>query len=84
MNPNIPNNLLHGGENGFHTKVFDVENTGDNFVEMSYHSTDGEEGFPGNVKVKVTYTLTDEDALEILFEAESDQETPLILPTMRF
>ncbi|OPC53308.1 galactose mutarotase [Elizabethkingia miricola] len=84
LNPNIPNNLLHGGENGFHTKVFDVENTGDNFVKMTYHSEDGEEGFPGNVKVRVTYMLTDEDALEILFEAESDKETPFNITNHAF
>ncbi len=84
MKQNIPNNLLHGGTDGFHTKVFDAETIDDNTVVMTYYSKDGEEGFPGNVKVKVIYTLTDDDALEITFEAESDEATPFNITNHAF
>ncbi|WP_336664984.1 aldose epimerase family protein [Elizabethkingia meningoseptica] len=84
LKQNIPNNLLHGGTDGFHTKVFDAGTIDDNKVAMSYYSQDGEEGFPGNVKVKVSYTLTDDDALEITFEAESDEATPFNITNHAF
>jgi len=75
LKPNIPINLLHGGENSFQVQVFDARKIGDNSVEMKYRSPDGEEGFPGNVDVRIVYTLSSDDALEILYEAETDQDT---------
>lgn len=75
-------NALHGGPQGFHNVFWDVkEKTSADGVslEMNYLSKDGEEGFPGNVSVKVTYTLTHGDELKIDYEATTDQTTVLNL-----
>ncbi len=66
---------LHGGPNGFDTKVFKAEQPNDQSVVMTYLSPDGEEGFPGNLDVKVTMTLTDDNAIDIQYEATTDKET---------
>ena len=50
---------MHGGDNGFNKQVFDVVQSNDRSIEMTYLSKDGEEGFPGNLSTKVTMTLTD-------------------------
>jgi len=75
LKPNIPKHFLHGGENGLQIQVFDAKKIGDNSVEMKYCSPDGEGGFPGNVDIKIVYTLSDDDAFEILYEAETDEDT---------
>ena len=72
-------NTLHGGT----TRTFDKVAwegeplKGSNGVAFTYVSKDGEEGFPGNVKVKVTYTLTDGNVLLIDYEATTDKATPI-------
>ncbi|MBU7578566.1 MAG: galactose mutarotase, partial [Flavihumibacter sp.] len=48
-------------------------------LKLSYLSKDGEEGYPGNLQVTVTYTLTEEDGLKIQYEATTDQATPVNL-----
>ena len=48
-------------------------------MRLSYHSPDGEEGYPGNVHVAVTYTVTDRNVFLIETEAVSDRTTPLSL-----
>lgn len=73
---------LHGGPTGFHqiiweTKPFQLENKVG--IELSHSSPDGEGGYPGNVDVTVTYTLTSEDEFIIDYEAMSDQKTVLTL-----
>lgn len=72
-------NTLHGGTTRtFDKVVWDAEPVpGKNAVAFSYLSKDGEEGFPGNLKVKVTYTLTDGNALLIDYEATTDKATPI-------
>ena len=72
-------NTLHGGTTRtFDKVVWDAEPLkGKNGVAFSYLSKDGEEGFPGNLKVKVTYTLTDGNALLIDYEATTDKATPI-------
>jgi aldose 1-epimerase len=66
-------NSLHGGS-GFHSKVWDINEAGDDFIVMHYFSPDGEDGYPGDLEVKVTYRLTD-IALEINYEAISQSDT---------
>lgn len=66
---------LHGGPDGFNTKVFDAKKLSDQSVEMTYVSPDGEMGFPGNLDVKVIMTLTNDNAIDILYEATTDKET---------
>lgn len=68
-------NSLHGGPTGFSSRVWDAEMPGDNILELSYFSEDGEEGFPGNLKVKVVYTLTDDNSIKIDYSAVADQTT---------
>lgn len=72
-------NTLHGGTTRtFDKVVWDAEPlNGKNGVAFSYLSKDGEEGFPGNLKVKVSYTLTDGNALLIDYEATTDKATPI-------
>jgi aldose 1-epimerase len=73
-------NTLHGGTRGFDKAVWDAEPLkGETGVAFSYFSKDGEEGFPGNLRVKVTYTLTNANALEIDYEATTDKATPINL-----
>ena len=73
-------NSLHGGEKGFDKVVWDATPSSDNTsLTLNYLSKDGEEGFPGNLKVTVTYTLTDDDELLIQYDAETDKATPVNL-----
>lgn len=72
---NNPPNHLHGGPNGFHNQVWTVEASGDDFLRLSYESKDGEEGYPGNVRVELEYRLNKEDGLEIHYKAKSDKPT---------
>lgn len=73
-------NTLHGGLKGFDKVVWDATPlTEKNGLLLSYKSKDGEEGFPGNVTVHVTYLLTEDNALEIAYEAVADAPTPINL-----
>ena len=75
-------NSLHGGVNGFNKQVWEAKPFKDATgvgVTFSYLSKDGEEGYPGNLKVKVSYVLTDENQLVIDYEATTDKATPLNL-----
>jgi aldose 1-epimerase len=73
---NNPPNHLHGGPDGFRNQVWNVINTGENEVVLLYFSKDGEEGYPGNVTVIVSYTLSDENEIIIQYKAETDAATP--------
>ncbi|MDR1937551.1 MAG: galactose mutarotase [Tannerellaceae bacterium] len=66
---------LHGGPQGYHTRVWDALQVNGQTLELAYFSPDGEAGFPGNLNVKVTYTLTDDNALDICYEATTDKPT---------
>jgi len=74
-------NTLHGGtDKTFNKVVWDGEALkGKTGVAFSYVSHDGDDGFPGNVKLKVTYTLTDSNELVIDYEATTDKATPINL-----
>ena len=69
---------LHGGNSGFNEKIWDVtpiEGICEDSLIMKYTSPDGEEGYPGTLKVMVTYTWTDENELLLRYEAVSDKDT---------
>lgn len=69
-------NSLHGGPTGFHTRVWDAKQTDKKTVEFTYISADGEEGFPGELTVKMSYSLEEErDALVIRYEAITNKPT---------
>lgn len=72
---NDKTNCLHGGPNGFDRQIWDAKQLSDNSVELTYVSKDGEAGFPGNLNVKVVYTLTDDNAMDIKYEATTDKKT---------
>ncbi|GGG99994.1 aldose epimerase family protein [Mucilaginibacter phyllosphaerae] len=68
-------NSLHGGAKGFFKQVWDVTKVNGQTLELSYLSKDGEEGYPGNLKVVVSYTLKDDNSLEIAYNATTDKAT---------
>ena len=68
-------NTLHGGPDGFHNVVFDPKQLSDSALQLTYLSKDGEMGFPGNLNVKVTYTLTANKEIKIDYEATTDKTT---------
>lgn len=72
-------NCLHGGEFGFNKRVWTVDAMDDNSVTFGYISPDGEERFPGTVKIKVKYTLKDDNSLELTYLAKSNADTILNL-----
>ncbi|WP_329905201.1 aldose epimerase family protein [Porphyromonas pogonae] len=72
-------NALHGGIKGFNSVIWDAKQLADNKLELNYTSKDGEEGYPGELKVKVTYTLSDQNELAIDYEATTSQPTVLNL-----
>ena len=76
-------NHLHGGSKGFDKKVWTPEvvrpSQDEAGVQLRYISPDGEEGYPGNLEVTVTYILTEENELKIRYQAKTDQATPVNL-----
>ncbi|WP_229311666.1 aldose epimerase family protein [Larkinella rosea] len=76
---NAGTNHLHGGKSGFDKKLWQAEEIRSGKKEaalrLAYMSANGEEGFPGNLDCRVTYTLTDQNELRIDYEARTDQKT---------
>ncbi len=75
---NNPPNTLHGGNVGFDRKLWtasDVSTPATPAVEFTYLSPDGEEGYPGNLSVRVVYSLTDQNQLRIAYHATTDKDT---------
>ena len=72
-------NTLHGGNKGFDKVYWHIEKTGDSSLTLSYDAKDGEEGYPGNLKVQVVYTLTSDNGLKIEYTATTDKATPVNL-----
>jgi len=66
---------LHGGERGFDKVLWKARETSDNSLNLTYHSKDGEEIYPGGLEVEVIYTLTDNDELRIDYAATTDAPT---------
>ncbi len=71
-------NTLHGGEKALDKKIWDAKQQG-NSITFSYLSPDGEEGYPGNLSIKKTYTLVSDYSLKIEYEAETDKPTVINL-----
>ena len=72
-------NHLHGGTKGFSREVWDAQQPNDSTLVLNYISKDGEEGYPGNLNAKVTYTVLNNDQLKIDYEATTDKNTVLNL-----
>lgn len=77
-------NHLHGGEKGFSRVVWDAKQVDDKTLELTYLSEDMEEGYPGNLSVTVTYTLTDDNELKIDYNATTDKKTVVNLTNHAF
>ena len=72
---NDGDNCLHGGPKGWQYKVFEGKQISDTQVQLSLESPDGDMNFPGNLKVQVTFTLTDDNAIDIKYSATTDKKT---------
>lgn len=79
LSPSQAPNCLHGGFFGFHRRVWQARPARRGGLELSYVSPAGEEGFPGRVEVRVTYALTEDNALSLFYHAETDAPTVLNL-----
>lgn len=77
-------NTLHGGKKGFQAVVWDADQKNDSTLELIYLSKDGEENFPGNLNVKVIYTLSGNNELQIKYEATTDKKTVINLTNHAF
>jgi aldose 1-epimerase len=66
---------IHGGASGFRYKVWDAKQLDDQNVELSYFSEDGEEGFPGNLTLKVLFSVTNDNELKLTYHATTDKPT---------
>ena len=68
-------NHLHGGKTGFSRKVWDAQQVNDSTLSLTYVSSDGEEGYPGTLTAKVTYTATGNKSVKIDYEISTDKKT---------
>ncbi len=75
LNNNEGENQLHGGDKGFHNAIWDAEQLSNTTLKLSYLSKDKEEGYPGNLKVTVLYSLTNNNELKIEYSATTDKKT---------
>jgi aldose 1-epimerase len=72
---NNPPNTLHGGKKGYQDVVWNATKINDQTLELTYMSKDMEEGFPGNLSIKVTYSITDDNSFKCSYEAITDKTT---------
>jgi aldose 1-epimerase len=72
---NNPPNHLHGGTEGFNAKVWQVKTHDSKHLELEYISPDGEENYPGNLKVSLSYALNNSNELKISYRATTDKPT---------
>lgn len=82
LDKNDGNNNLHGGYNGYHKRLWNAdtyENEKGQVIEFTYESKDGDQGFPGNLKISVKYILTDENSIIIEYNAVPDKDTVINL-----
>lgn len=79
LNGQQPTFILHGGKEGFDKKVWDVISKDNGTLTLQYISPDGEEGFPGNLKVQIIFKLNDNNEFSYEFKAETDKATAVNL-----
>lgn len=75
LEANDNENNLHSGSEGFHTIVWDVAEADEAHIVFTHTSPDGAQGFPGNMEVTMTYTLTDAGELVLDYKATTDKKT---------
>lgn len=74
LEKNDGENNLHGGTPGYHQVMYQAAAT-DNSITFTRVSPDGEQGYPGNLEIAVTYTLTDDNELKLDYKTKSDKDT---------
>ncbi|MBR9874398.1 MAG: galactose-1-epimerase [Vibrionaceae bacterium] len=79
LSVNNGENSLHGGLDGYDKRRWKIVEQSTQEVTLTLHSPDGDQGYPGNLDIKVTYTLTDENELIISYEANTDKTSPVNL-----
>jgi aldose 1-epimerase len=84
LEANSGEDSMHGGTSSIAYKIWEAEQPDESTLNLSYLSIDGENGFPGNLTVKVTYRVTDNNELDINYEAEADQPTIVNLANHSF
>ncbi len=72
---NERNNNLHSGPNGYQIRLWDMEQKDENVVKFTLNSPDGDQGFPGNLTLCVTYQLTENNEIRINYQGNSDKNT---------
>lgn len=72
-------NTLHGGTDFYNKRMWKAEETDENHITLLLHSPDGDQGFPGAVDIRVTYTLTEENEIKIHYHALPSEDTLLNL-----
>lgn len=75
LEKNDHENNLHSGPDYYSKRMWDVKRTDNQSITFGLHSPDKDQGYPGNADIEVTYTLTDENTLEIYYYAKADQDT---------
>ncbi|TDM41557.1 galactose mutarotase [Macrococcoides goetzii] len=75
LESNDEDNNLHSGSEGFNTRVWDVDSYDKRSITFSLLSSHLDQGFPGELKMEVTYVLTDDNALEVTYKGQSDRLT---------
>ncbi len=68
-------NNLHSGLDYYHLRFWDVKSISDNAITFTLESKDGDQGYPGNVIIDITYTLTVDNELQITYDATTDADT---------
>lgn len=81
---NKPNLMHHGGAKGFHQAIWNIEEKSPHKVVLKYTSPHLEEGFPGNLMVLLTYTLTEKNEVKINYNATTDETTVVNLTNHSF
>ena len=75
LNKNHGEHNLHGGNSGFSLAIWNVVSVFDNSITLHYISDNNEEGFPGELSIEATYTLTEENELKVKMTAKSSEDT---------
>ncbi|MGN1266345.1 MAG: aldose epimerase family protein [Dorea sp.] len=79
LEKNSGENSLHGGKDFMNQRMWAVKEKGDMYITFALFSPDGDQGYPGNVEIQVTYTLTEDNELKIHYYAVPDKDTILNL-----
>lgn len=79
LSRNAGQNTLHGGRDFYNKRMWETEEADDSHITLLLHSPDGDQGFPGAVDIRVTYTLTEENEIKIHYHAVPQEDTLLNL-----